>query len=435
MSDALKKIKGNLPSVFDLNGKTVLSALIIAIAESDNKVSDAIGAAKNNLFVRTATGQSLTNLGSSVGVDKPFNLGLSDEKFQELIPNLSLKPKQIKKAFLDTAEVFWGKRFTRANIRTTNFAPFNISTGDIFSVIINGKTTETVKVSASEVAVSGSATALELSKILSRVKGITAEVEVDAIDQESYVVIISDTPGTVGSIEFLSTSGIGASKINLPTKKLSILDLPQRVAIYNINPKELIIELPAILTNLTGDLNFSHYLHPDETIETVDANGKIWRGLFLYSEGPTAPPYTITSQVLELDQDIVAGEIYSNIDVIGANNLDKSSGFLIFSFGFENEEVPVPYSAIINNNNLLLNSSYKFTKNHSSGDKINFISSRSTVNPKTNLDDLAIFLLSPSESRKSAQTLLTRLAAAGIRIKFKILAPEYSYLIDNPYLG
>jgi len=49
--------------------------------------------------------------------------------------------------------------------------------------------------------------------------------------------------------------------------------------------------------------------------------------------------------------------------------------------------------------------------------------------------DLAIYFPSPSDAREIVQGLLESLAAAGVIITFVIIAPEYRYIIDNPYIS
>ena len=53
-------------------------------------------------------GKYLDKLAGDYGVKRPTVLGMLDADFRELIPNLSIKPKQIRKAFYDTMRVFWG---------------------------------------------------------------------------------------------------------------------------------------------------------------------------------------------------------------------------------------------------------------------------------------------------------------------------------------
>jgi hypothetical protein len=108
MSNNLNRFFNIMPKLYNAENSRVLYALLYAIALSDDDVEAAVAEAKNQLFVRTATGTNLDDLANSLGVQRPPTLGLTDEEFQNLIPNLSLKPKTIRKAFYDTADIFWG---------------------------------------------------------------------------------------------------------------------------------------------------------------------------------------------------------------------------------------------------------------------------------------------------------------------------------------
>src|SRR6185436_5513881 len=130
MADSYKKLIDTIPKFFQPQYNRVLSGLILALAQSDDEIAQQISNAKDQIFIRTARGQNLDKASKSLGVSRPPTLGLTDEEYQELVPNLSLKPKQIKKAFYDTSDVFWGPLFSRANVTSNNAAPFNLSTGD-----------------------------------------------------------------------------------------------------------------------------------------------------------------------------------------------------------------------------------------------------------------------------------------------------------------
>src|SRR5690606_3872467 len=158
----LKRYQNTLPRVINPETNRVIYALLYSIALSDDDVEAAIQESKKQIIVRTETGKNLDRLANSLGVARPATLGLTDEEFQNLIPNLSLKPKAIRKAFYDTADVFWGESFSRANITTNNVAPYNVSTGDIISVQIDNGEIQHVKVLANDIVNDGAATAEEM---------------------------------------------------------------------------------------------------------------------------------------------------------------------------------------------------------------------------------------------------------------------------------
>lgn len=435
-NENLKKMLDTVPKVYKPEYNPIMKALIMALAQSDDEIQQQVANGKDQIFIRSANGQPLDKAANSLGVSRPPTLGLSDSDYQELIPNLSLKPKQIRKAFYDTADVFWGPLFSRANITSNNFAGFNVSVGDIFSVKIDGiGVIQNIKALNGDIAVNGAATAEEIQKILSRIKGATVIVLEDSTTGNKSINIRSNAPGPTGSVEVFQSTMVGTSKLDFDLGEFSILDLPQRVAVYNINPHELLIEIPAIVPALRRTLKGSHHFHQDGTLEPPrpPANG-IWAGSFFYNPNGSQGTFTVTSQKATLQQTINKGEVYTTLTVTNANALLNPSGILILNFGMGTQEVPIRYRGVPNSNTILIDPSYVFKNNHFAGEVINVISVQTPYLPRRDGTDLAIYFTSPSSARQIVQGILDTLKAAGIIIRFLVLAPKYKYIIDNPYL-
>lgn len=435
-NDNLKKMIDTIPKVFKPEYNRVMSALIAALAESDDEIQTQIANAKEQIFIRTARGQNLDRAANSLGVSRPPTLGLSDEDFQELVPNLSLKPKQVRKAFYDTADVFWGPYFSRANVTSNNVAPFNISPGDVFSVSIDNGERQNIKVLSSDIASPGAATAEEIITILSRINGATASIIEDSLTGNKSINLRTNTVGSVGNIELFDSTMIGSSKVDFNLGSFDILNLPQRVSVYNINPNELLIEIPAIVPALRRTLKGSHHFHADGTLEPPQptANG-IWQGSFFYNPSGSEGTSTITSQQATLNQIIAKGSVHTSLTVMNANNFLSPSGIFMLNFGKETQEGPIRYRGIPNSNTILIDPSYVFKHNHSTSEILNVISKQEPYAPRKDGSDLAIYMTSPSGAREVVQDILNTLKAAGIVIHFVILAPKYKYLLDNPYLS
>lgn len=436
MSNSLKRYQSTLPKTFNPEQNRVIYALLYAIALSDDDVENAIQEAKKQLFVRTATGRNLDDLANSLGVERPATLGLTDQEFQELIPNLSLKPKNIRKAFYDTADVFWGQSFSRANITSRNVAPFNVSVGDSITVQIDQRDIQVVKVLAGDIAINGAATAEEIQKILSKINGVVVSIREDALTSDKSINIQTTTPGPTGSITIMDSTMIGVSKLDFDLGTFDILNLDQRVAIYNINQNELLIEIPAIVPALRRTLKGSHHFHLDSTLEPPRGVAQgVWSGSFLFNPNGSVNTFTITKQRALLQQVVSKGDVYTSVAVDNTSTFDTPSGELIFGFGTSEQEGPIKYRGIPNSATILLDPSYTFKFNHSIGTAINVISKQEPYVPVRSGKDLAIYLTSPSGAREIVQSILETLASAGIIIKFKILAPKYKYLQDNPYIS
>lgn len=436
MSNSLKRYFNTIPRAFNPETNRVMYALLYAIALSDDDVELSVEEAKKQLFVRTATGRNLEKLANSLGVAKPQSLGLTDTEFQELIPNLTLKPKTIRKAFYDTADVFWGPLYSRANVTSNNAGTYNVSLGDQIFVSVNGGATQNIKVLNGDIAANGFATAQEIQKILSRIKGATVIVLTESLTGNEFINIRTKTPGSTGSIEIFASTMIGAGKLDFDIGNYDILDLDQRVVVYNINPNELLIEIPAVIPALRRTLRGSHHFHADATIEPAipPANG-IWQGSFVFSPNGQTNSFTVSRQNCKLQQSIDKGNIYTSVAVDDNSLFTSMSGELIFDFGLNSEEGPVKFRGIPNSNTILIDPGYVFKFDHDVNANINVISKNQPYTPLKNGKDLAVYLTSPSSAREVVQMILESLAAAGVIIKFKVLAPTYKYIIDNPYLS
>lgn len=422
-----------IPKLYKPRVNPAVKGLLRAWAVSDDEIVQQLKNTKAQIFVRNAEGEYLDRLGSGLGVSRPAALGLLDSDFQELIPNLSLKAKQVRKIFYDTADIFWGPLFSRANTETQNVAPFNVSAGDIFKVKVDNGDEQSIKALAGDIATPGAATADEIATILSRAKSATVSVIEDQLTGDKSINIRTNTPGPKGSIEVVSSTMVGASKLDFTLQNFKITDLDQRVALYQIRSRELIIELPAIVPALRRTLKGSHHFHTDSTLESpVAPENGVWQGSFLFS--PTGVSYTVTQKVATLQQAVMAGSVVPTLTVSGADDIDNAPGYLIFDWGKNNEEQPVRYIGRPNANTLLIDPSHVFTKSHAIGEQINLlVFDLKPAVPRTAGDDLAIYLTSPSDAREIVQTILRNLAAAGVIVTFVILAPDYAYLSTNPY--
>lgn len=430
-----KKMIDTLPKIYNPEANPVIAALLLAISESDNEIATQISNGKDQIFVRSATGQNLDKLANSLGVSRPSGLGLSDTDFQELVPNLSLKPKQIKKAFYDTSDVFWGPLFSRTNITSNNAATYNVSPGDQFKIKVDNGDIQTIEALSGEIDTPGAATAEEMQTILSKIDGVTVTIIDDALTGDDYLNIRTNTPGSVGTIEILDSTMISASKLDFTLGTYDILDLDQRVSIYNISPNELIIELPSIVPSLRRTLKGSHHFHDDGTLEPPRGTEQgIWAGSFLFNPDGSGGNFTLTSQKATLQQSISKGNILTSLTVDDTSLFENSTGDIMLNFGKGTQEVPISYRGIPNANTILIDPSYVFANDHSSGEIINVISSRTSYTPRVEGQDLAIYLTSPSDARQTVQAIMSTLKAGGIVITFVILAPEYKYILDNPYL-
>jgi hypothetical protein len=420
-----------MPPELKAQTNPMLLALLTAWAGADDDIVTQLNNTKAQLFVKTAGGTYLDRLASDLGVARPAALGILDSDFQQLIPNLSLRQKQVVQSFYNTIDVFWGPLFSRANQTGSTGEPFNVSPGDEFQLSVDGQPTQTINVLTGDIQIPGSATALEMENIFNRFTGITVQIIENSSTNSTDISIRTNTPGPRGSVEFFT----GFDKVGMTLDyKFRVIDIPQRTVLYQVNAGEIIIELPAVIPTLRRTLEGSHHFHADATLESaiLPADG-IWQGSFVFSR--TQDPFTLTSIAGTLESTILKGDVLNEITVSGASNFPLSGGNLILDFGTDAQEYPLNYITVPNSNTLLINPGYSFQKNHSIGASVNLLAPGQTIPyaPRTDGQDLAIYLTSPADARVIVQNILTTLAAAGIVVTFVVLLPEYNYLIDNPY--
>jgi hypothetical protein len=429
--DAVAKMLNDLPQVFNAKVNPVIKALVTAWATSDQDILTQLDNTKAQLFVKTANGTYLDKLASAVGVSRPANTGINDTVFSQLIPNLSFKNKQIYKAFYDTMDVFWGPLYSRANITGTLSAPFNVTIGQTFSISVDGQMAQFITVKTGDVANNGAATAQEVIDFLNQINTITASLLL-LNTGEQQINIRTNTPGLRGSLLVDDTNNLPG--VGFPTALMTLTQQSQRVAAYQLNPGEVILEIPAFVPVTRDTLLGSHHFHADDTLASPvpSANG-VWQGSFFYST--TQTPFVPTSKTAVLNQSISQGAFLNTLTVSSTAGLPTSGGSLVINFGQNAEEHGLKYFAVLNSQTIEIDASYFFQNDHSPGEVLNVLmpNTNSPYAPRVAGQDLAMYMPSEVDARTSVQTLLETIAAAGIVVKFIILLPHYDYIIASPF--
>jgi len=141
---------------------------------------------------------------------------------------------------------------------------------------------------------------------------------------------------------------------------------------------------------------------------------------------PDNASYTVHQERCVLDQDIVKGNVYTAVSVEDASRLPTDSGHVMFDFGKQNEEQPIIYLGRISNTGIRINPAYTFQKNHSAGEMINMITLSSTTPAKDGVD-YAAFSTGIEEARQAVQDIIESAKAAGVFLRFIITYPDYNF--------
>lgn len=259
-------------------GNPVINAILRGFAGADQTISEQLQETKASLFVKTAENRQLDVLASSLGVSRPSSLGLPDAAFQNLIPPLSLQAKQVRSAFYNAMDAFWGPEFSRANIETvnTNISTFDLQLGDTLTFKVDSREAQSIVIrNTSGIANFGAATTLELNNlILDNLIGVTSEILIDPITKIETVRVLTTTPGLRGSIQFSITRSSGLAPSIFPTTISELLKQPQRTVIYEVSPNEVVIEIPAFIPTLARGLKGSLHVHNGPLVNNIIDRGE-----------------------------------------------------------------------------------------------------------------------------------------------------------------
>ena len=259
-------------------GNPVINAILRGFAGADQTISEQLQETKASLFVKTAENRQLDVLASSLGVSRPSSLGLPDAAFQNLIPPLSLQAKQVRSAFYNAMDAFWGPEFSRANIETvnTNISTFDLQLGDTLTFKVDSREAQSIVIrNTSGIANFGAATTLELNNlIIDNLIGVTSEILIDPITKIETVRVLTTTPGLRGSIQFSITRSSGLAPSIFPTTISELLKQPQRTVIYEVSPNEVVIEIPAFIPTLARGLKGSLHVHNGPLVNNIIDRGE-----------------------------------------------------------------------------------------------------------------------------------------------------------------
>jgi hypothetical protein len=138
--------------------------------------------------------------------------------------------------------------------------------------------------------------------------------------------------------------------------------------------------------------------------------------------------FDLNSYVLTKTSTSLSGSIYTgsnNIILEVASTEDfPDSGYLALDFGMDNEEILVPYIAILNEQQIQLDPSYTFKKNHSNLCDISLLLDNEKYSVSNNGDDLGIYLTDVANARQNFVDNLNKIKSSGIVLNKDILYPN-----------
>jgi hypothetical protein len=137
----------------------------------------------------------------------------------------------------------------------------------------------------------------------------------------------------------------------------------------------------------------------------------------------TKQPFVVGSISTKLAQNL-NGNSSRVVLVDDSTGFPNAQGYIIFDYGSNNQEGPVPYIAVPSSNSILISPAYTIQNDHSIGGDVRLISLKSPVILAADGSDYEFFLTDIVSGRTYAQNLIQEVAATGINVIFTILYPN-----------
>ena len=202
--DKTQRLHDLMPKIFRTKTNPNWNAVISALGESDQGLTDLLEDVREQMFVETASRPWIDRLGANVKVSRPRFVGMSDDSFRRYIPTLSYQPKQVKKILDDLLDVFFFRETTTAFTQTIGVEPYFLVDKWELTYLVDGQHLENIKFETDEFTDIQNASAEEIANIINRqAKNSFAVVYDDRIAKQIRVRLFSNTIGSKGSIQVL----------------------------------------------------------------------------------------------------------------------------------------------------------------------------------------------------------------------------------------
>ena len=201
---AQSDVKKFLPArLREARGKNI-QGLIKSFNEKNEFLESLISACIDQLFLQTASGRYLVQLGEQSGFIMPPNSGLDIRSYSVLMPIMISGPKQVRKSFENLVEAFYSSNKTRPTIIAAAAKPYSLNDGDDLIIETESGTFNFV-ITTGKVADLTSVTATELAAVINAEQSqILADEYLDRSANQLYLRLQTSNPG-VGS--FIRVAG------------------------------------------------------------------------------------------------------------------------------------------------------------------------------------------------------------------------------------
>jgi hypothetical protein len=221
-----------LPQRLRLPDDTMVNSITRAVDDADERVMELIQACIGQLFLTTASGKFLVQLGEQEGFVMPPNSGLDLRAYRVLVPLMVAAPKQVRSTINDVIEAFYGSERTRPSITAAITAPYNLNDGEDL-IVTTDQGTINVTFLSDKIADIHNVGAPELAAIINSVQNLVyADTVTDRSTALQSLRLSSYTVGAGGSIRI--TGGTLQNILKFPR----LVDTQQQVGTTWLISKE-----------------------------------------------------------------------------------------------------------------------------------------------------------------------------------------------------
>lgn len=198
----IERIHDNMPRIYQTRSNPNWKAIIEALGQNDEDLSELLRAVRDQFFVKSSTRPYLDRLGANFKVSRPKFVGMDDSTFRNYIPVLAFQPKQVKLVLDLLLDIFFFKEATTAFTQSGASAPFRLEDGWQLNYIVDSVTEELITFSESDFTDIENATAEEVVSAINRqATSSFAIIFDDRIQKQKFVRIFTNTIGSKGSIQ------------------------------------------------------------------------------------------------------------------------------------------------------------------------------------------------------------------------------------------
>ena len=224
---------------------------------------------------------------------------------------------------------------------------------------------------------------------------------------------------SIASDTWTVSHGIGSKYVSVTVYNSSDeVVIPESIVLNDINTLTITFASPVSGKAAVGDTATSKFV-------IINPN---YPNSFIYD---TANTFSITKTRAKLAQSIAAGDIVVALSVDDSSHIPDGEGYLVFNFGFPNQEQPIHYLSRPNNSTLILDPTHVFAHNHSAGEIMNILSATKAYVPRVKGQDYATYITGTREALAVVQSILDKIKAVGVVLRWDIQYPSYRFPCKN----